>query len=378
MTDQMNFESIRPYFDNEVPEVFERLTKEPSFVRLLKFLYPEIKTEQMLAKLRSIDTISRFQTEFIYPYVKQIIKHTTDGVTVSGLKELDNNKKYLFISNHRDIVLDPAILNITLMEYGFTTTEIAIGDNLLIYPWITDMVKLNKTFIVKRNIPVRQMMEASTLLSKYIRIALTQRGQNIWIAQREGRSKDGDDRTQNSLLKMLNISGESDIASNFAELNIVPVSISYEYDPCDYLKAHQMQLKRNLEGYKKTQEDDLLHMATGLQGRKGRVHFAFGHPITPELQNISTTDNKNEIFQSIADIIDRQIHDNYKLWPGNYIALDIVNRNQQCAAKYDDDDKITFMEYLYEHISRVEDADEEFFFNTIMEMYANPVINARG
>lgn len=375
MTNHLDFESIRPYKDHEVPAVFDRLTQEQSFVRMLKFLYPEIPADTFIGRLKSIQTIHQFQTEVIYPYVKRIMKNTTNGVTISGLTELDNQKNYLFISNHRDIILDPAILNITLLEYGFNTTEIAIGDNLLIYPWITDLVKLNKTFIVKRNIPVRQMMDASSLLSSYIRNALTVRNQNIWIAQREGRSKDGDDRTQISLLKMLNISGTSDIPTNFAELHIVPVSISYEYDPCDYLKAYEFQLKRDIEGFKKTQADDLTHMATGLKGRKGRVHFTFGKPITPGLAQLPPSENKNELYNGVAELIDRQIHDNYKLWPGNYIALDILNRNQACASHYTDDDKTTFMEYIYEHISRIE-CDEEFVFNTIMEMYANPVRNA--
>ncbi len=377
MTNHLDFESIRPYQDHEVPAVFDRLTKEQSFMRLLKFLYPEVPADALIHRLKSIETIHQFQSEIIYPYVKQIMKTTTNGVTISGLDKLDNKKNYLFISNHRDIILDPAILNITLLEYGFDTTEIAIGDNLLIYPWITDLVKLNKTFIVKRNIPVRQMMEASSLLSSYIRNALTERKKNIWIAQREGRSKDGDDRTQISLLKMLNISGQNDISSNFQEMEIVPVSISYEYDPCDYLKAYEFQLKRDMEGYKKTQADDLTHMATGLKGRKGRVHFAFGKPITEELKKLPPSDNKNELYNGVAELIDRQIHDNYRLWPGNYIALDILNKNQACAAFYTDEDKITFMEYIYEHISRI-DSDEEFVFNTIMEMYANPVRNANA
>ncbi len=375
MTDHIDFESIRPYKDEEVPAVFERLTKEQSFLRLLKFLYPDIPTDLFVNRLLSLKTIDQFQMEIIYPYLKQIMKNTTDGVTASGLDKLDSSKNYLFISNHRDIVLDSAFLNIVLMDHGFSTTEIAIGDNLLIYPWITDLVKLNKSFIVKRNLPVRQMMEASSTLSAYIRNSITKRKQNIWIAQREGRSKDGDDRTQNSLLKMFNISGEGDILDNFAELQIVPVSISYEYDPCDYLKAFEFQQKRDIEGFKKSQADDLIAMATGLQGRKGRVHFSFGQPITDDVRKLSGTDNKNEIYNQIAELIDKQIHHNYKLWPANYIALDIFNKTKKYTAHYTEDDNISFLEYVYEHMSRL-DSDEDFVFMTIMEMYANPAINA--
>ncbi len=375
MTDHIDFESIRPYTDEEVPMVFERLTKEQSFLRLLKFLYPDIPTDVFISRLRSLKTIKQFQMEIIYPYLKGIMKHTTDGVTASGLDKLDRTKNYLFISNHRDIVLDSAFLNIVLMDHGLNTTEIAIGDNLLIYPWITDVVKLNKSFIVKRNLPVRQMMDASSMLSAYIRNSILNRKQSIWIAQREGRSKDGDDRTQNSLLKMFNISGEGDILENFAQLQIVPVSISYEYDPCDYLKAYEFQQKRDVEGFKKSPSDDLTAMATGLQGRKGRVHFSFGQPITDDVRKLTPTDNKNEIYNQIAELIDKQIHNNYKLWPANYIALDIFNKTKEYTAHYTEEDITSFLEYVYEHISRL-DSDEDFIFMTIMEMYANPVKNA--
>jgi len=204
----------------------------------------------------TIKSVREFQSEVIYPYVKEILRTTTKGITHSGLDYLNPNEHYLFISNHRDIVLDSAILNTILVEQNFDTTEIAIGDNLLIYPWITDLVKLNKTFIVNRNLPVRQMMESSVRLSTYIRQTLTERKQSIWIAQREGRSKDGDDRTQVSLLKMINMSAKEDFASNFSKLNIVPVSISYEYDPCDYLKALEFQMKRDNPEYKKSEADD--------------------------------------------------------------------------------------------------------------------------
>jgi 1-acyl-sn-glycerol-3-phosphate acyltransferase len=375
MTDNIDFESIRPYRDEEVPMVFERLTKEQSFLRLLKFLYPDVPTDKFVDRLRAIKTIDQFQHDVIYSYLKGIMKNTTDGVTASGLENLDSSKNYLFISNHRDIVLDSAFLNIMLMEHGFSTTEIAIGDNLLIYPWITDLVKLNKSFIVKRNLPIRQMMDASSLLSLYIRNSIMNRGQSIWIAQREGRSKDGDDRTQISLLKMFNISGEGEIIENFEQLNIVPVSISYEYDPCDYLKAFEFQQKRDIEGFKKSQADDLTAMATGLGGRKGRVHFSFGKPLNEELKQLPANENKNEVYNQIAEMIDRQIHHNYRLWPANYIALDIFKGTKKFTGHYTDEDVTEFLEYVYEHISRLE-SDEDFVFMTIMEMYANPAINA--
>lgn len=373
MATELNFDSIRPYKDEEIHEVFERLTNEASFVELIKFLYPNFSTEQFVGKLLSIKSVREFQSEVIYPYVKEILRTTTKGVTHTGLDKLDPNEHYLFISNHRDIVLDSAILNTILVEQKFDTTEIAIGDNLLIYPWITDLVKLNKTFIVNRNLPVRQMMESSIRLSTYIRQTLTDRNQSIWIAQREGRSKDGDDRTQVSLLKMINMSGKEDFASNFGKLNIVPVSISYEYDPCDYLKAMEFQMKRDNPDYKKSEADDLKHMGSGIRGRKGRVHFAFGTPIKEELSTLEGL-AKNDQLQGLAEIIDQQIHNNYKFFPGNFIADDLFTNHSRHTKKYTEEDKSIFLAYLDEHLSRI-DGDRDFLHNALLEMYGNPVKN---
>ncbi|MBR8536904.1 1-acyl-sn-glycerol-3-phosphate acyltransferase [Carboxylicivirga sediminis] len=373
MVNELNFDSIRPYNDDEIHEVFERLVNEVNFLGLINFLYPNFSTKDFLNKLLSIQSIKEFQTEVIYPYVKEVLRTTTKGITHSGFENLDPKGHYLFISNHRDIVLDSAILNILMVENGFNTTEIAIGDNLLIYPWITDLVKLNKSFIVQRNLPVRQMMESTKRLSSYIRQTLTERNQSIWIAQREGRSKDGDDRTQVSLLKMLNMSGNGSFSNNFEEINIVPLSISYEYDPCDYLKAHEFLMKRDNPDFKKTQDDDLKHMGAGLRGRKGRVHFGFGSPIKKELSELEAL-AKNDQLQALAELIDNQIHSNYKFYPGNFIADDLFTNHQRHINKYTDEDKSTFLAYLDEHLSRI-DGDKDFLFNTLLEMYANPVKN---
>lgn len=379
MTKEPDFESIRPYQDHEIQQVFERLRKETSFIELIGFLYPELPARKFLDKMMQIKSIRQFQQKVISPYIKEIIKNTTRGVTSEGLDQLNPDEAYLYISNHRDIILDPAILNVILFENGFDTTEIAIGDNLLIYPWITDLVKLNRTFIVKRNLPVRQMLENSTLLSKYIRHTLTKVGNSIWIAQREGRSKDGNDRTQLSLLKMLNISGEHEsVAENFKELKIVPVSISYEYDPCDYLKALEFQHKRDNPDYVKTAEDDLKHMGAGLRGRKGRVHFAFGQPIENEFDQIKDVQSKNEKFEYLARLIDKHVHENYKLWPSNWVAWDILNENNEYINKYSSEEKQEFLDYIEEHLDRIgEEGDRDFLRKTLFEMYANPVANKR-
>ncbi|SMO84445.1 Acyltransferase [Saccharicrinis carchari] len=371
-TDQ-EYNEIRPYRDNEIHEVIKKLIKEESFIELLQFLFPHTPVNEYAQKLLSIRSVKEFQIGLIYPYIKDIIKNTTQGVSCEGLDKLDPAKSYLFISNHRDIVLDSAFLNILLHENGHDTSEIAIGDNLLIYPWITQLVKLNKSFVVRRNLPARQLLQSSMLMSKYMRHNITERKQSVWIAQREGRSKDGDDRTQTSLLKMINMSGNGNFVDSFKEMCIVPLSISYEYDPCDYLKAHESLLKKENPEYKKTPADDLKHMALGIKGRKGRVHFSAGSPINAQLDELKDLD-RNEQLTKLAEIIDEQIHNNYKLWPGNFIAADNVNQNTKFAHKYTDADVNQFNKYINDHIARV-DADKTLLTSILMKMYANPVKN---
>ncbi|WP_075591652.1 1-acyl-sn-glycerol-3-phosphate acyltransferase [Labilibacter marinus] len=371
-TDQ-EFIEIRPYRDNEIHQVMEQLMKEESFVGLLKYLFPNIPFDDFVNRLLSIKSVKELQIGVIYPYLQEIIKNTTQGLTSEGFDQLDPNKSYIFISNHRDIVLDSAFLNVLLHRHGLDTTEIAIGDNLLIYPWITQLVKLNKSFVVRRNLPARQMLQSSILMSKYIRYNITERNQSVWIAQREGRSKDGDDRTQTSLLKMINMSGQGDFVQNFKDVQIVPLAISYEYDPCDYLKAHEFMMKKENPEYTKTQADDLKHMGAGIKGRKGRVHFKAGKPIGGELDALMDL-NKNEQLDKLAELIDDQIHNDYKLWPGNFIAADVLNGDNHFASKYSDEDVAEFNKYINEHMERL-DVDKEFIHAQLMEMYANPVKN---
>ncbi len=373
MSTDQEYNEIRPYRDSEIHEVIKALTKEDSFKTLLQFLFPQIPVNEFTQKLLSIRSVKEFQIEIIYPYVKEIINNTTQGLTSEGLDTLDPKKSYLFISNHRDIVLDSAFLNILLLENGHETSEIAIGDNLLIYPWITQLVKLNKSFVVRRNLPSRQMLESSILMSKYIRHNITERKQSVWLAQREGRSKDGDDRTQTSLLKMINMSGNGNFEDSFRDICIVPLSISYEYDPCDYLKAQEFLLKKENPEFKKTQADDLKHMEAGMKGRKGRVHFKAGAPIDGLLDGLNDLD-KNERLIKLAEILDEKIHSNYKLWPGNFIAADAINQNNTFADKYSHQDVERFNNYINEHISRL-DSDREFINHALMKMYANPVKN---
>lgn len=374
MAENPKFTDIRPFRDNEVHDVIESLCEVPYFLKVLSRIIPNVPVEAIVAKLKSLHSVSEFQHEFIIPFLNGLEKNTSDGITASGLEKLDPKGGYIFMSNHRDIILDSAFMNVLLDRAGFNTTEIAIGSNLLIYEWIVDLVKLNKSFVVKRDLPVRQMMDASATLSAYIRNRITEGKQNIWIAQREGRSKDGNDKTQAAVLKMLNLSGEGDLLSNFRELNIVPVAITYEYDPCDALKGYQYQLKRDNPEYKKSKDEDLTHMSTGLNGRKGRIHFAFGTPINAELYSLASLP-KNDQIAGIATMIDKQIYANYHLTPDNYIALDALEGTNKRASHYTEAQKQEFLSYADSKIALIGGADHDFVLNQMLTAYANPLKN---
>ena len=261
------FDEIRPYLPEELPQIFEELIADPTFQDIMTRIIPDVPVEILCAKLRQCKTNLEVQKTFFHKLLHDIMDQHSDGFDMDTSSLNDKTRNYTFVSNHRDIVLDPGFLSVGLLDNGFpNTVEIAIGDNLLIFPWIKKLVRVNKAFIVQRTINRKQILESSMRMSRYIHFALTQKKENIWIAQREGRAKDSNDRTQESVLKMLAMGGEGDYVDRLKELNIVPTSLSYEYDPCDYLKAMEMQQKRDIEGFKKSQEDDLQNMQTGIFG----------------------------------------------------------------------------------------------------------------
>ena len=376
MITESDFDAIRPYNDSEVVEVIGRLINEEAFIRFAQQLFPGFSKELIVQALSEVKTIKDFQTKFIIRLAQYIIDHTTKGITIEGLDNLDPNESYLFISDHRDIILDSALLNVLLHKNGFDTTEIAIGSNLLIQPWIEDVVKLNKSFVVQRNVSVRQMLMSSKLLSNYIQYSLNSKKSSIWIAQREGRTKDGDDRTQQSLLKMLQMSGGKKFSEHFKNLRIVPVAISYEYEPCDAMKSLEVYLKETDEGYQKTAKDDLRSMIRGMTNEKGRVHFSIGKPISEMLDVIEEMDDSRDKFKALAEVIDYRIHKNFKLWPDNYIAYDIVNNSKEFLDKYTMEEKELFLKHMEKKLSTIEgEGDRERLNQIFFEIYANPVRN---
>jgi hypothetical protein len=374
-----NFDEIRPYNNDEVKDAIESLTRDADFERAFRYIQPNVDWKVFSDLMRSFKTKEDFKSNLVYKFVTDLAKKTTFSLTFSGRSRLPKDKKpCTFISNHRDIVLDPSFLNIMLFDVGYGMTQVAIGNNLLIRPWIKTIVRLINSFIVKRNVPVRQMLEVSKELTAYIRHTITVTKDSIWIAQREGRAKDSNDRTQGSILKMLNMIGDKDIVSNLMDLNIVPVSISYEYDPCDYLKAKEFQQKRDDPNFTKSQRDDLLSMETGLLCNKGRVHFSVGTPINDELVKLdSSTMEKNELVCTIAGLIDKEIFKHYHFYPCNYIAYDMLTRTNRFSEYYSLKDKQHFEKYLQGQLDKIVllNKDEDFLRTKILEMYSNPLKN---
>lgn len=375
------FNEIRPYEAEEMQQAFEDLLADRQFSLVLKGFapwMPKVVRNALLRMLfRGVKTPLDFQMRFMKPVVKYIIWKYSDGTTFDDKKlhtkeqTINTLDRYTFVSNHRDIVLDSAFLDLLLVEAGYpTTVEIGIGDNLLIYPWIRRLVRMNKAFTVRRGLSPKEMLASSKLMSEYIHYAVTQKKENIWIAQREGRAKDSDDRTQESVLKMLAMGGD------LRELNIVPLTISYEYDPCDYLKAQEFQQKRDNPAFKKSRQDDLDNMKTGIFGYKGRVHYHCGTPINAWIDEIKDLP-RNEFFAELARRMDVEIHEGYQLFPCNYIALDELRGTTESSAYYTQKDKTKFDEYLAGQIAKVKlhNRDEKFLRERMLTMYANPAIN---
>ena len=371
------FDAIRPYEPEEMKQAFEGLLSDRQFNLIMKGFAPWLPKFLRNGILRlafmGVKSPLDFQMRFMKPVVRYVIRKYTDGcVFIHDLLPADKQTpRYTFVSNHRDIVLDSAFLDLKLIEAGYpTTVEIGIGDNLLIYPWIKRLVRMNKAFTVRRGLSAHEMFESSQLMSKYIHFAVTRKKENIWIAQREGRAKDSDDRTQESVLKMMAMGGD------LKELNIVPLTISYEFDPCDYLKAQEFQLKRDNPSFKKSKQDDLDNMKTGILGYKGRVTYHCGRPVNEWLDEIGDLP-KNEFFTALAKRMDREIHRGYTLYPCNYIAFDELNGNRAQATHYNEADRQRFETYLAGQLEKIQiaDKDEPFLRHKMLEMYANPVKN---
>ncbi len=373
-----DFDRIRPFEPEELPEVFERLTADEQFRNVVGYIYKDVPFEMIAQKMRSCKTCLDFQLAFCYPFLKGLLQKASTGCTMDA-SAIDTGRRYTFVSNHRDIVLDSALLDVLLIDAGFKTTcEIAIGDNLLAAPWIKDLVRVNKSFIVERSAGIREMLSNSKRMSEYMHYVIQTKNDNIWIAQREGRAKDSNDRTQPSILKMMAMGGEGTIVERLKQLHIVPLAISYEYDPCDFLKAAEFQLKRDIEGWKKTKADDVLSMKTGIMGHKGDIHYHCAPCLDDFLNALPEDTPKGDIFNIVAEEIDRRIHARYRLYPINYIAMDMLdNKVAADGTRYTEADVAKFEEYLAQRLALIDipNKDEEYLKERILTMYAYPAIN---
>ena len=374
------FDDIRPFNSDELPEVYERLLANPQFQAVLKFLYPKIPLETIATRMRKCKTNMEFQLTFCYGFLKDLLKHASRGcdMDISGIS---NRRCYTFMSNHRDIVLDSALLDMLLVDAKFDTTcEIAIGDNLLSLPWVLDIVRVNKSFIVRRGLMAKDRLKSSIELSRYMHFAIKEKHENLWIAQREGRAKEAHGRTQNGIIQMLPLGGEGTFIERLQQLHIVPLSISYEFDPCDYLKAAEFQLRRDNPNWHKGPMDDVISMRTGIAGFKGHIHFHCAPCIDDYLEALkSSKNNNNEVMDEICNYIDHQIHLYYRLYPGNYIALDELRGTHDFTDQYSDHQKEVFDAYLHRRLSKIDipNKDEAFLRERLLTMYANPAINYR-
>lgn len=376
------FDEIRPYDTGEVQQAFNELLADRQFSTMLRGIVPWLPKSLRNAVLKmafiGVKSPLDFQKRFMKPIVRHIIRKHTDGCTFDdNCLPRDFSLRYTFVSNHRDIVLDSALLDVMLVETGYpTTVEIGIGDNLLIYPWIKRLVRMNKAFTVRRGLTPKEMLRSSQIMSRYIHYAVTQKHENIWIAQREGRAKDSDDRTQDSVLKMLAMGGEGKPIDSLREINIVPLTISYEFDPCDYLKAQEFQQKRDNPAFKKSRQDDLDNMKTGIFGYKGRVHYHCAAPINTWIDELGDL-QKTEFFAALSKRIDRELHANYRLFPCNYIALDELEGTKKYVQHYTEADKKRFEDYLKGQLEKVKIAnpDVKFLRERMLTMYANPLRN---
>jgi 1-acyl-sn-glycerol-3-phosphate acyltransferase len=372
----LNYEDIRPYNDNEYKAAIEELFDIQPLMETIYRNFPELSENEVKDLLLSFNGLQEFQSNIVCRVIQNGIDSTMKAFSFDGLIQLGKNSSHIFITNHRDIVVDSALINYCLDITGNDTCEIAIGSNLLAQPWVKSLVRLNKSFIVKRNIPKQEILAASKTLSSYINYTINEKKQSIWIAQREGRAKDGFDKTNPGVLKMFALNADGNLLDYLINLNITPVSLSYEYDPCDDLKIQELLDKEDGKEYVKSENEDNEHMMLGIQGSKGNVHLQFGTPINEEIKKFSDIKNRNELLKKIAKVIDREIYKNYKLWNSNYVAYDLLNSSNKYANKYSENGKEMFIGYMNKKLKNF--SGNERAKNIFLQMYANPVINAES
>ena len=375
MVDLTEFESISPYTDEQASEALGKLADYPAVAQASRYFFPEESPDFLKNVLKQIKTIDQFQVLVMQRFVRWVLEHTAKNFSYDGISNIDPNKKFLALSNHRDIIMDPAITQLVLYTNGIPMTEIAVGDNLITNEAIEYLIRSNRMIKVVRGISARELYLSSQLLSKYIRLNITEQRSSIWLAQRQGRTKNGYDVTEQGLLKMLDMSGTGDFQSNFEALNIIPMSISYEYEPCDILKARETVISRKHK-YVKAEGEDFNSIMVGIMQPKGNIHLNIGKPLTSEEIAAAAQCDKNDRYQLIRHAVDIRVIEGYKLWKNNYVAYDILNHSFRYSEKYTAADVETFVAYMEKQLDTVEPTlNREDLRKHFLEIYANPVVS---
>ena len=375
MIDLTEFESISPYTDEQASEALGKLADYPAVAQASRYFFPEESPDFLKNVLKQIKTIDQFQVLVMQRFVRWVLEHTAKNFSYDGISNIDPNKKFLALSNHRDIIMDPAITQLVLHTNGIPMTEIAVGDNLITNEAIEYLIRSNRMIKVVRGISARELYLSSQLLSKYIRLNITEQRSSIWLAQRQGRTKNGYDVTEQGLLKMLDMSGTGDFQSNFEALNIIPMSISYEYEPCDILKARETVISRKHK-YVKAEGEDFNSIMVGIMQPKGNIHLNIGKPLTSEEIAAAAQCDKNDRYQLIRHAVDIRVIEGYKLWKNNYVAYDILNHSFRYSEKYTAADVETFVAYMEKQLDTVEPTlNREDLRKHFLEIYANPVVS---
>lgn len=373
---EYNFDPIRPYYLDELPAALERIVSNEQFDHLMNYLFPKEEHEFLITKIKQSKNTHEFQLGFMLPVIRSILNKTAGEITVSGIENVLGKQGQVFIANHRDIILDSSILALHLATHGFETCKITWGSNLMISPFIVDIGKANRMITVYREGSPKEMLRNSQLLSAYIRETVSKKNQTVWIAQKKGRSKDGTDITDVSVLKMLSLTGEGGAINSLKEINPTPVTISYEWEPCDGMKVRELFMSERTE-YIKEKNEDFLSIIGGVVSQKGRIHMHIGEPINHLFSELNANQRPNDVLKDIAKLVDHQMHQNYMLWPSNYLAYDLLNNTTKYAQEYNQETKENFndrMNKTIESINGDKDRIKELFY----KLYANPVINKLG
>ncbi|RLD73571.1 MAG: hypothetical protein DRI87_03585 [Bacteroidetes bacterium] len=368
-----DYDSIRPYRQDEIPEALKRILADPTFQNILDFLFPGEDQEALKEIIANTKSREEFHKNFMVQVISSIAEKTSDQLTFSGIDQLEKDKGYIFVANHRDIILDSSFLALGLVKHGLISCEITWGDNLMISPFIVDLGKVNGMITVFREGSPKEMLRNSQILSSYIRESVTERKQSVWIAQRKGRTKDGTDKTDPSILKMLSLSGQPPPPGSLKNLNITPVSISYEWEPCDIMKVRELYISQQTT-YVKQKDEDLQSIIGGVAAYKGKIHLTVGNTVERDFDNLDTSVHNNLILEQVAHLIDKQIYASYKLWPPNYLAYDLLENTSKFANKYDEATIRKFNEKL-EELYKAVDGPEEDLKHLFLKLYANPVYN---